>query len=113
MHQSIWEIIHDYDLIVSFGFSTIHSEIVLNGNKMILVDFNFNFPYLDFVEESINFGNTKICNNINSLNDLIFNFVDIKSDNDKFQEQIKSKFNLTGKSSKYCAESIKKLMKIY
>ena len=112
-NQSIWEIIHDYDLIVSFGFSTIHSEIVLNGNKMILVDFNFNFPYLDFVEESINFGNTKICNNINSLNDLIFNFVDIKSDNDKFQEQIKSKFNLTGKSSKYCAESIKKLMKIY
>ena len=108
--ESIWEIIHDYDLIISFGFSTIHSEIALNGTKMILVDFDFNFPYLDFVEESINSGNTQICNNINSLNDLIFTFVNTKPNDEKFQEQMKSKFNLTGKSSILCADAIKKLV---
>lgn len=109
-NQSIWEIIHDYDLIVSFGFSTIHSEIALNGNKMILVDFNFNFPYLDFVEDSIHFGNTRVCNNIHSLNNIIFDFVNAELNNEKFQEQIKSKYNLTGKSSIFCADAIKKLV---
>ena len=109
-NESIWEIIHDYDLIISFGFSTIHSEIALNGTKMILVDFDFNFPYLDFVEESINSGNTQVCNNINSLNDLIFTSVNTKSNDEKFQEQMKSKFNLTGKSSILCANAIKKLV---
>ena len=80
---------------------------------MILLDFDFNFPYLDFVEESINFGNIKICNDIKSLNDMIFNFVDIKSNNDKFQEQIKSKFNLTGQSSQQCSEAILNLLKFF
>lgn len=109
-NESIWEIIHDYDLIISFGFSTIHSELALNGTKMILLDFNFNFPYLDFVEESINSGNTQVCDDINSLNDLIFTFVNTKSNDKKFQEQMKSKFNLTGKSSILCADAIKKLV---
>ncbi len=108
-NQSVWEIIHDYDLIVSFGFSTIHSEIALNGTKMIFLDFNF--PYLDFVEESINFGNIQICNDIDSLNNLIFTFVNTKHNAEKFQEQMKSKYNLTGKSSQRCSEAILNLLK--
>jgi hypothetical protein len=112
-NESIWEIIDNYDLVISFGFSTIHSEIALNGTKMILLDFNFNFPYLDFVEESITFGNTQVCNDVNSLNDLIFAFVNTKYNNEIFLELMKSKFNLTGKSSILCADTIKKLVNNY
>jgi hypothetical protein len=112
-NQSIWEIIQDYDLVISFGFSTIHSEIALSETKMILLDFNFNFPFLDFVEESILIGNTKICNDINSLNNLILSFVNTEFDSRKFLEHMKSKFNLTGKSGMLCANAIKKLVNDY
>lgn len=109
-NESIWKIIHNYDIIVSFGYSTIHSEIALSGAKMILLDFNFNFPYLDFVSQGIDFGNIKICDNINSLNELITTFVNTELNINEFQAQIKTRFNITGESSKLCSESIKNLI---
>jgi hypothetical protein len=112
-NQSIYEIIDNYDLVLSFGFSTIHSEIVLSETRMILLDFNFNFPFLDFVQESVDIGNTKICKNINSLNNLIHSFVTHDISNIKFLEQMKSKYSLTEKSGVLCADAIKNLVNNY
>jgi len=112
-NQSIYEIIDNYDLVLSFGFSTIHSEIVLSETRMILLDFNFNFPFLDFVQESVDIGNTKICKNINSLNNLIHTFVTYDISNIKFLEQMKSKYSLTEKSGVLCADAIKNLVNNY
>lgn len=112
-NQSIYEIIDNYDLVLSFGFSTIHSEIVLSETRMILLDFNFNFPFLDFVQESVDIGNTKICKNINSLNNLIHTFVTHDISNIKFLEQMKSKYSLTEKSGVLCADAIKNLVNNY
>lgn len=72
--ENIWDIIEKFDLILTFGFSTIHSELSLLGAKTILLDFDFNFPLFPFVKEGLKFGNVIRCDKINDLNNMIVDF---------------------------------------
>jgi len=52
-NEDVWDIMEKYDLVLTFGYSTIHSELSLIGVKTILLDFNFNFILFPFVKEGI------------------------------------------------------------
>lgn len=74
-NESVWDIIEKYDLVITFGISTIHSELSLIGAKTILLDLDFNFPLSDFVKEGMGFGNIMMCTDIHHLNNMIINFI--------------------------------------
>jgi len=113
-NESVWDIIQNYDLVITFGVSTIHSELSLIGVKTILLDFNFNFSLSDFVKEGIKLGNILKCTNINNLNNMIIDFTkDINIPNTSFfsaREKFLYKFD--GKSKERCSEAILNLLKI-
>jgi len=110
--ENIWDIIQKFDLVISYGFSTVHSELSLVGVKMILLDFNFNFPLFPFVEESIEFGNVLRCHNINHLNDMIIDFTNKTNITDESfistREKLLYKFD--GKSGLRVSKELVKLI---
>jgi hypothetical protein len=110
--ENIWDIIEKFDLIITFGFSTIHSELSLLGAKMILLDFDFVFPLVPFVKEGIEFGNVLRCTDINHLNNMIVNFTNKSNITDKSfissRENFLYKFD--GKSGLRVSEALIKLI---
>jgi len=73
--ENVWDIIKNYDVVLTFGYSTIHYELALIGVKTILLDFNFNFSLMSFVKQGMEFGNIIRCTNIDDLNEIINNFL--------------------------------------
>ena len=102
-----------FDLVITFGVSTIHSELSLIGVKTIMLDFNFNFHLMDFVKEGIQFGNIVVCSDIHNLNNMIIDFT--KKNNIPNKSFISARDNLVykfdGKSSERCSEAITNLLK--
>ncbi len=112
-NEDVWDIITKYDLVLTMGFSTIHSELSLLGVKTIFLDFNFDFPLMSFVKEGIEFGNILKCTDIHHLNNMIIDFT--KNDNIPSKSFISLRDNLVykfdGKSSERCSEAILDLLK--
>ncbi len=112
-NEDIWDILDKFDLVLTFGASTIHSELSLIGVKTIILDFNFDFPLMTYVKEGIEFGNIKICDDIHYLNNLIIDFAknkDVPSQSFiSTRDQLIYKFD--GKSSQRCCEAILEFLK--
>jgi len=112
-NEDIWDIMEKYDLVITFGLSTVHSELSLIGVKTIILDFNFNLPLMTFVKEGIEFGNIMMCTDIHHLNNMIIDFT--KKNNIPNESFISARDNLVykfdGKSSERCSEAISNLLK--
>jgi hypothetical protein len=100
--------------VITFGLSTIHSELSLIGVKTIMLDFTFNLPLSTYVKEGIEFGHIKICNDIHDLNSMIIDFIKNKDIPGESFISARNKFayKFDGKSSQRCSEAILKLIKI-
>ena len=110
-HENIWDIMGEYDLVVTFGFSTIHSELSLVGVKTILLDFNFNFPLFPFVKEGIEFGNVTKCTDISHLNNMVIDFVNNTSiSNELFKSRKNFLDKFDGKSGLRVSEELIKII---
>ena len=99
-----------FDLILTFGSSTIHSELSLLGVKTIILDFNFNLPLFPFVKEGLKFGNVIRCDDIHHLNNMIIELTK-KSTNKSFisaRDTLLYKFD--GKSGVRVSELLVKII---
>ncbi|KAF6246735.1 hypothetical protein C6990_06340 [Nitrosopumilus sp. b3] len=110
-NENIWDILGQYDLVITFGFSTIHSELSLVGAKMILLDFNFNFPLFPFVKEGLEFGNVMKCTDISHLNDMIIDFTNNANiSNKSFNSTKNFLYKFDGKSGLRVSEELIKII---
>lgn len=107
------EIIEKFDIVISYGISTIHTEIALLGMKMLLLDLNFNFPLGYFVKEGIECGNIIKCQNFEYMNKQIKQLVDSKLENfSTFEKERKNLiFGFDGLSSKRAADAVQQILK--
>jgi hypothetical protein len=111
-NEDVWDIIEKYDLVITFGVSTIHSELSLVGVKTIMLNFNFNLPLMTFVKEGIEFGNIMVCTDIYHLNNMIINFTKKNNIPNELFISAREKFlyKFDGKSGLRISEELIKLI---
>lgn len=107
-NEDIWDIISDFDLTLSYGFSTLHTEIAAAGIKMILLDIDFNFGLMSLVKEGIQSGHIKKCSNFKDLTPLIHKFAkeEIVLTDEFRRERETIFFKFDGKAGERVAEAI-------
>jgi hypothetical protein len=113
--ESLWDIADNYDIVISYGFSMIHTEIAIAGYRMILCDFDQKFRLMPLVDLAMDSGFVKICNNLEELPMQIHDLVDkqIKFSK-KFDNEIKKfLYKFDGNSGKRVAEAIQLLLRNY
>jgi len=110
--ENLWDIIYDFDMVISFGFSNAHTIVAYSGMKMILLDTRLDMPIMELVKEGITSGHIKQCRQIENLIPLIHNFKNQKVHltQDFIRERNKLFFQFDGKSSERIAESIVNLI---
>ena len=106
--EDVWEIIKNFDLVVTFGSSTIHSQLSVVGMKTILLDFDFNFPLFPFVKEGIEYGKIRKCSNMSQLNQMVIDFLkqDIILDSSFLSARENFFHKFDGKSTERISEAI-------
>jgi len=110
--EDTWNIINDYDIILSYGTSSLHTEIAVVGIKMIFLDFGFNFPMMPLVEEGIKSGHLKKCTELIDLLPMIHDFVkhEIILKDSFLKERERHFFKFDGKSGERAAKIILKII---
>jgi hypothetical protein len=112
-NESLWEIIENYDLIISYGFSMIHTEIALAGCKMILFNLNNDFKIMPLVNSAIDSGFIEKCNKFEDLSEIIKNLAkkEIKLKSNYDNEIRKYFYKFDGNSGMRAAKAIHKIIK--
>ena len=77
--EDLWNIIDQYDIVLTYGLSTSHTEISYSGMRMIKIyDIGVNLPDSPLVEEGILSGHVQKCNDFNDLVPMILDFMNIE-----------------------------------
>ena len=105
--EDIFDLINNYDIIVTYGVSTIHTELSLCGKKTILIATK-QLPTFVLVDEAIKAGLIRQCNNFIDLIPLIHDFhkQKINLTNEFIEQRTKHFYKFDGKSSDRAADSI-------
>ena len=112
--EILFDLIRDFDIILTYGYSTAHTQITSAEKKMILYDVNLPFCRMKLIDAGINSGFVKVCSNIK---DLIKIIDELQKHNVLIDEEfIKARNDLTfqfdGKSSeRICNELLNLLEK--
>jgi len=106
--EDLWDIINDFDMVLSFGYSNSHTEVAFSGMKMILVNIGMELPLMELVKDGIASGHIKKCDNITKLSSLIHSFKDekIQLTQDFIDKRNKLFFKFDGKSAERGANAI-------
>ena len=106
--ESFWDIVNDFDVIVSYGYTTTHSEIALIGYRMILLNISQELREMPLVNSALESGFVKRCKNLSELSKIIKIIIQEKiqfhKNHEKEIEKILFKFD--GNSGKRAAEVI-------
>jgi hypothetical protein len=110
--ENLEDLFQNYDLLVSYGLSTTHSQISYSGKRLILVDTGLDLFKFPLIEEGIQSGHVMECKHMQDLNDMIIEFTkkDIEI-SQKFIEECKKLFyKFDGKSAERGADAILNLV---
>lgn len=66
-HEDLFDTMKNYDIIISYGSSSVHTECAYGGIKMILLDINWNYKRFNLVDEAIRSGYFMHCKNFKEL----------------------------------------------
>jgi len=110
--EDLWDIINDFDVVISYGCTTAHTELVLMGMKILLLDAEVNSLYARLVKEGLSSGIVLKCesfsNIIPSIHKLLENKIEITKNLIKERNQL---FQSDGKASERVANAILKIVK--
>jgi len=110
--ENLQSILPNYDLVLSFGASTTHTETSFSGKRLIILETNTNLGLFPLVDEGIQSGHVLLCKNMDNLNNMINNF--IRQDvlvSEKFIQDCKKLFYKNdGKSAERGANTILNLI---
>ena len=109
--EDLYDLINDYDIIVTYGTSTAHTELSLCGKKTILIPTK-SLPTFVLVDEAIAAGHVKRCNSFTDLIPLIHDFhkQEINLTKEFVEQRTKYFYNFDGKSGERAADSIIKFI---
>jgi len=109
--EDLYDLINDYDIIVTYGTSTAHTELSLCGKKTILIPTK-SLPTFVLVDEAIAAGHVKRCNSFSDLIPLIHDFhkQEINLTKEFVEQRTKYFYNFDGKSGERAADSIIKFI---
>jgi len=105
--EDIFDLINNYDIIVTYGVSTTHTELSLCGKKTILIPIK-HLPTFVLVDEAIAAGCVKRSNSFMDLIPLIHDFHEQKINltNELIEQRNKYFYKFDGKSGDRAADSI-------
>ena len=105
--EDIYDLINNYDIIVTYGTSTAHTELSLCGKKTILIPTK-HLPTFVMVDEAIAAGHVKRCNSFTDLIPLIHNFhkQEINLAKEFVEQRTKYFYKFDGKSGERAADAI-------
>lgn len=111
--ENLWDIISDFDMIISYGYSTAHTEIAYSGMKMILLNDSTNLPRFPLVKEAMESGNIQYCENLKDLIPAISSFlqIEIKPSKEFIAKRNDLFYKFDGKSAERGADAILSLIK--
>ena len=99
--EILFDLIHDFDLVLTYGYSSAHTQIVCAEKKMIFYDVNLHLPKMKLVDVGIKSGFVKVCSNIKDLIEIINELqrCDVLIDDEFVKEREKITFKFDGNSS--------------
>ena len=105
--EDLFDLINNYDIIVTYGASTTHTELSLCGKKTILIATK-HLPTFLLVDEAIAAGSIKQNNSLIDLIPLIHDFhkQKINLTNEFIEQRAKYFYKFDGKSGQRAADSI-------
>ncbi len=110
--EDLWDVITDFNLILSYGYSTSHTEISYAGMRMILLNPGVNLPKFPLVNEGINSGHIQECKNIGELPNQIQQLLkqEIILNDDFLQARNKLFYKFDGKSAERISNAVINLL---
>ena len=110
--ESFWDIAKNFDVVISYGYSTIHSEIAIAGYRMLLINVKKNLRRMPILNSGIKSGFIEECDHMEQLPMLVENLIHRKiefhQNHTKEIEKLLYKFD--GKSGMRAAEAIMLMM---
>ncbi|CAD6516661.1 conserved hypothetical protein [metagenome] len=112
--EDLWDILYDFDIVLSYGYSNAHTEISFSGKKLILIKTETSFPTMDLIDEGIKSGHVIECLNMDNLISLIHDFdkKDVMLTTNFIEECNKLFYKNDGKSAERGSTAILNLLKI-
>jgi hypothetical protein len=112
-HEDLFETMKEFDIIISYGFSSVHTECAYGGIKMILLDINWNYKKFNLVDEAIRSGYFIHCKKFEELlpkiNELYKKEVNLSEEIIQARDKMSYKFD--GKSGERAINAIINLVK--
>jgi len=107
-NEKLWDIIHDYDIILIYGYGYPQIECAFGGIRTILLKTKWKFPEIQIVKSAINAGYFRKCENVHEIK---LNIVDMISKKIEINEEVLSErenicFKFDGKSSERATKAI-------
>ena len=114
-HEDLYELMKKFDIIISYGSSTVHTECAYGGIKMILLDINWDYKQKNLVDEAIRSGYFMYCKKFKDLLPLINQLQkkEIEFSDELIQAREKMSYKFDGKSGKRARNAINNLIKNY
>lgn len=110
--ESFWSIAENFDIIVTYGYTTLHSECALIGYRVVLFETNNEFRVMPFVNSAIKSGFIQKCHSFDKLIPIIFELTkkNVKFNQEQEEEIQRILYKFDGKSSERVVNAILKLI---
>ena len=70
-NEDLWELIPNFDIALTYGFSTSHTELAALGMKTVFIQTEISHKVIPLLNEGINSGHIQNCMNLSSLISII------------------------------------------
>lgn len=107
-NEKLWDIIHEFDIIVTYGYGYPQIECAFGGIRTILLKTKWKFPELPIVKAAIKAGYFKKCQNFHEINKIVDEMMakKVAINNEILHERENICFKFDGKSSERASKAI-------
>lgn len=113
-HENLFDTMRDYDIIISYGSSSVHTECAYGGIKMILLDINWNYRRVNLVDEAIRSKYFMHCKEFNQLVSMINQLYkkEVEFSDELIQARERMSYKFDGKAGERALMAIYNICKI-
>lgn len=112
-HENLWDIIDEYDVVLSYSSSTVHTECAVGGIKTVLLDVGWSFRMAALVEEAITSGHFIKCNRFEDILPSIYRLYqkEVRFNDEFLRAQERMTFRFDGKAGERATNAILQVCK--
>ncbi len=111
--EKLWDIIENYDIVLTYGYGYPQIECAFGGIRTILLKTEWNFPIIPIVNAAINSGYFRICGNLKDIIPTIHELLNkkIEINNEILSERENISYKFDGRAGERAVQSILDLLK--